>query len=72
MRAVVHDQYGVPDVLRLEEVERPVPKEDEVLVKVPATTVNRSNCGTRAADVHSIEGFISPFWVRSRATTSLW
>jgi NADPH:quinone reductase-like Zn-dependent oxidoreductase len=29
MRAVVYDQYGPPDVLRLEEVERPVPKEDE-------------------------------------------
>jgi len=32
-------------------------------VKVPATTVNRSDCGTRAADVHSIEVFISLFWV---------
>ena len=31
MRAVVYDRYGPPDVQRLEDVERPVPKEDEVL-----------------------------------------
>ena len=47
MRAVVYDRYGPPDVLRLEEVERPVPKDDEVLVKVHVTTVNRSDCGIR-------------------------
>jgi NADPH:quinone reductase-like Zn-dependent oxidoreductase len=50
MRAVVYDTYGPPDVLRVEEVERPVPKEDEVLVKIHATTVNRSDCATREAN----------------------
>jgi NADPH:quinone reductase-like Zn-dependent oxidoreductase len=49
VRAVVHDKYGPPDVLRLEEVERPVPEDDEVLVKIHATTVNRSDCGWRSA-----------------------
>jgi NADPH:quinone reductase-like Zn-dependent oxidoreductase len=49
VRAVVHDRYGPPEVLRIEEVERPVPKEDEVLVKIRATTVNRSDCGWRGA-----------------------
>jgi NADPH:quinone reductase-like Zn-dependent oxidoreductase len=48
MRAVVCDRYGPPDVLRLEDVERPVPKEDEVLVRIRATTVNRSDCGVRS------------------------
>jgi NADPH:quinone reductase-like Zn-dependent oxidoreductase len=48
MRAVVYDQYGPPDVLRLEDVERPVPEEDEVLVRIHATTVNRSDCGWRS------------------------
>ena len=50
MRAVVHDTYGPPEVLRLQEVERPVPKDDEVLVRVHATTVTRSDCGLRSAE----------------------
>jgi NADPH:quinone reductase-like Zn-dependent oxidoreductase len=49
MRAVVHDRYGPPDVLRLEDVELPVPKEDEVLIKIHATTVTRTDTGVRAA-----------------------
>ena len=53
MRAVVYDHYGPPDVLRIEEVERPTPKEDEVLVKVHATTVNRSDVHIREANRHS-------------------
>ncbi len=50
MTAVVHDRYGPPDVLRLEEVARPVPKDDEVLVRVHATTVNRTDTGFRSAE----------------------
>ena len=50
MRAVVYDRYGPPDVLRLEDVERPIPKDDQVLVKVHATTVNRSDVHTREAN----------------------
>ena len=53
MRAVVYDRYGPPEVLRLEEVERPAPKEDEVLVKVHATTVNRSDVHVREANRRS-------------------
>ncbi len=49
MKAVVHDRYGPPDVLRLEDVERPSPAEDEVLIRVHATTVNRTDCHRRAA-----------------------
>jgi NADPH:quinone reductase-like Zn-dependent oxidoreductase len=49
MRAVVHDRYGAPDVLRLEEVERPTPGDDEVLVKIHATTVTRTDCHMRTA-----------------------
>ena len=57
MRAVVHDRYGPAEVLRLEEVERPVPKDDEVLIKVHAAAVNRTDTGLRSA-----EYFISRFF----------
>src|SRR5438132_2863756 len=40
MRAIVYHTYGSPDVLKLEEVQKPVPQDDEVLVKVLATSVN--------------------------------
>jgi NADPH:quinone reductase-like Zn-dependent oxidoreductase len=49
VRAVVYDRYGPPEVLRLEEVERPVPKDDEVLIRIHATTVTRTDCGWRSA-----------------------
>jgi NADPH:quinone reductase-like Zn-dependent oxidoreductase len=50
MRAVVYDRYGPPEVLRLEDVERPIPREDEVLVKIHATTVNRADVHIREAN----------------------
>jgi NADPH:quinone reductase-like Zn-dependent oxidoreductase len=50
MKAVVYDRYGPPDVLRIEEVDRPVPRDDEFLVRVRATTVNRLDCHTREAN----------------------
>ena len=53
MRAVVYDRYGPPEVLRLDEVERPIPREDEVLVRVHATTVNRLDTATREANRRS-------------------
>ena len=56
MKAFVHEKYGPPEVLHPADVERPVPKDDEVLVKVHATTVNRTDTGLRSA-----EFFISRF-----------
>jgi NADPH:quinone reductase-like Zn-dependent oxidoreductase len=47
MRAVVHDRYGPPEVLRVEGVERPAPTEDEVIVRVHATTVTQTDCDAR-------------------------
>jgi NADPH:quinone reductase-like Zn-dependent oxidoreductase len=55
MKAVVHDRYGPPEVLRVENIERPVPKEDEVLVQIHAATVTRTDCGVRAG---------KPFFIR--------
>jgi NADPH:quinone reductase-like Zn-dependent oxidoreductase len=57
MRAVRFDRYGPPEVLRLAEVERPIPNEDEVLVRVHATTACRSDSGRR-----SMEYFIGRFF----------
>jgi NADPH:quinone reductase-like Zn-dependent oxidoreductase len=55
MKAVTHTEYGSPDVLQLKEVEKPTPKDDEVLIKVHAASVN-------AADWHLLRA--DPFLVR--------
>ena len=55
MKAIVYTKYGAPDVLKLEEVEKPTPKDDEVLVKVYAISAN-------AADLHLLRG--DPFLLR--------
>ena len=40
MKAIVHCEYGSPDVLKFEDVEKPVPNEDQVLIKVRAASLN--------------------------------
>ena len=57
MRAVVYTKYGPPEVAKLMEVPTPLPKDNEVLIKVYASTVNRTDAGFRSA-----EYFISRFW----------
>lgn len=57
MKAIVHTKYGPPEVARLTEVTKPIPKNNEVLVKVYASTVNRTDSGFRSAVY-----FISRFW----------
>jgi NADPH:quinone reductase-like Zn-dependent oxidoreductase len=48
MKAAVRTRYGPPDVVRIAEVDRPTPTDHEVLVRVHATTVNRTDCGFRS------------------------
>ena len=57
MKAVVYTKYGPPEVAKLMEVTKPFPKDNEVLIKVYSTTVNRTDSGFRSA-----EYFISRFW----------
>ncbi|MDY7395133.1 NAD(P)-dependent alcohol dehydrogenase [Aureibaculum sp. 2210JD6-5] len=45
MKAVLRSKYGSPEVLSVGEIIKPIPKDDEVLVRVYATTVNRTDCG---------------------------
>ncbi|GJQ61372.1 MAG: NADPH:quinone oxidoreductase [Melioribacteraceae bacterium] len=45
MQAAVHYKYGPPEVISIKDVEKPVPAKDELLIKVYAATVNRTDCG---------------------------
>lgn len=55
MKAITYSQYGSADVLHLEEIEKPFPKADEVLIKIMASTVNRTDCGFRNPEYQFIK-----------------
>jgi len=63
MKAMVYTQYGPPETLQLKEIEKPIPADDEVLVKVYVTTVNRTDCATIRAKpffARVITGLLTP------------
>ena len=63
MKAAVNTEYGSPEVIQIKEVPKPLPKENEVLIKIHAATVNRTDCGFRKPEyliVRLIAGFFKP------------
>ena len=60
MKAAVHTSYGPPDVVRIAEVDKPTAKDNQVLVRVHATTVNRTDCGFRAGKPFIVRFFTGP------------
>ena len=65
MKAIVCTEYGLPDVLQLQEVERPTPEDDEVLIKIHAATVNIGDCRIRSFDTPLV------FWIPYRITLGI-
>jgi NADPH:quinone reductase-like Zn-dependent oxidoreductase len=66
MKAAVHTRYGPPEVVQVTEIDKPTIKADELLIKVHATTVNRTDCGFRAGKPFIVRFFSG--LTRPRAT----
>ena len=63
MKAAFYEQYGPPEVVQVRETEKPVPKGNELLIKIHAATVNRTDCGFRSAEyfiVRFFSGLLKP------------
>jgi len=66
MRAIIWTKYGPPDVLQLQEVEKPIPKDSEVLIKIQATTVTAGDCEMRAMKVAKMFRYLMRLYIGLR------
>ena len=68
MKAIVYTKYGPPDVLQLKDIEKPVPKNNEILIKIQATPVNYGDITARNFGNLSTRQFNMPllFWFPAR------
>lgn len=66
MKAAFYNSYGPPEVVQMKEVEKPTPRHNEVLIKVHASTVNRTDCGFRSAEYFIVRFFSGLFRPKSK------
>ena len=74
MKAVVWTEYGPPDVLQLQDVAEPAPKDNEVLIRIHATTVTAGDCELRSLRFPLYLSFVMRLWrgfIKPRGTTVL-
>ena len=66
MKAIVYKKYGAPEVLRIEEIEKPVPGDDEVLIRIHAVEATKADC-----ELRSFNFAVKWFWLPLRVAMGM-